>query len=417
MFRYRFSILVAVAFALLSLAQSAAAGEIYRVLHSFRGTNGSEPAAGVIFDATGNLYGTTNGGGAFGDGTVFQLVPAGGGNWTEHVLYSFCAAASCSDGTLPVGGLVLDSAGNLYGTTLLGGSQDNGVVFQLARGAGGKWTENVLYNFCTLQNCADGSQPLAALIFDASGNLYGTTTGGGTSGLGTVFELSPAANGAWKEKVLYSFCSATGCPDGAGPNGSLIFDSAGNLYGTTVRGGAYSKKYCIGTCGTVFELTRGSHGSWTERVIHSFRYSDGADPFTGLIFDGSGNLYGTTEMGGAYGNGVAFELSSGTEGTWTETVLHSFYARDASPHSNLALDQTGNLYGTIVYGGHFNEGILFKLSPNQNGKWTETVVHSLRQSSGNGGSAGVIFDSSGNLYGTTGGGGKNGDGVVYEVMP
>jgi uncharacterized repeat protein (TIGR03803 family) len=416
---HRFSPLTGIVFVILSLVPSAATGVTYKVLHSFNRTKGDLPASGVIFDTSGNLYGTTNSGGAFDGGTVFQLVPDGNGNWTEHVLYSFCASANCSDGGEPVGGLVFDSAGNLYGTTVRGGSQDSGVVFQLTPGAGGKWTENVLYNFCTLQNCADGSYPIATLILDASGNLYGTTTGGGTKSDGTAFELSPAANGTWNEKVLHSFCSSVGCADGNGPYGNLISDSFGNLYGTTIEGGVYSKN-CPYACGIVFELTPGKNGKWTEQVIHSFRFSDGAVPFFGLIFDNSGNLYGDAEVGGAHEGGVVFELSPGAKSLWTETVLHSFYAREASPYSNLAFDQKGNLYGTTLEAGHYMDGILFKLSPNSSGAWTETVLHSFNFEHGGEGSSGVsgvTVDSSGNLYGTTAVGGKNNEGVIYEITP
>src|ERR1039458_2304305 len=258
------------------------------VLHSFHnnGTDGFGPYyAGLIFDAAGNLYGTTLYGGSYGGapgtgGTVFELTPAAGGGWTEKVLYSFGNVAD-ADGANPFAGLVFDAAGNLYGTTYAGGTYRNGTVFELTPAAGGGWTEKVLHNFNN--NGTDGATPLAGLILDAVGNLYGTTQVGGTYNYGTVFELTPVAGGGWTEKVLHTFNGT----DGFEPSAGLIFDAAGNLYGTA---------------GVVFELTPVAGGGWTEQVLNN-----GAGP-GGLIFDAAGNLYGTTLEGGTYGLGTVFEL-------------------------------------------------------------------------------------------------------------
>jgi len=274
-------------------------------------------------DGAGNLYGTTREGGANKGGVVFQLAPSGTG-WSETVLYSFCSQSNCTDGANPAAGLIMDGAGNLYGTTIFGGtgSPANGTVFMLTPDPTGTvWTETVLYLFCSQTNCADGANPRAGLIMDATGNLYGTTQGGGGHGSGVVFELTPDPTGTvWTETVLYSFCSQTpNCADGSGPVAGLIMDAAGNLYGTTFRGGNGAD---IFGNGVVFELTPDPTGTvWTETVLYSFcsqtNCADGNLPLAGLIMDAAGNLYGTTSVGGSNfasscinGCGVVFELVS-----------------------------------------------------------------------------------------------------------
>ena len=222
----------------------------------------------------------------------------------EKVLGSF----NGSNGARPYAGLIFDASGNLYGTTNLGGTYNAGTVFQVSPRTGGGWKETVLRSF----NGADGENPFASLIFDAAGDLYGTTGAGGADNAGTVFELMPNAGRGWKEKVVFSFTVT----DGNGPYASLIFDPAGNLYGTTVGGGA--KGY-----GTVFELTPNAGGGWKEKVLRSFDGADGENPFASLIFDAAGSLYGTTETGGADRGGVVFELTP-SAGSWTETVLYDF---------------------------------------------------------------------------------------------
>ena len=263
------------------------------VLHSFKYTDGAAPTAGVVFDPAGNLYGTTSGGGAHeGAGTVFKLAHNPDGSWTESVLHNFCSRTNCSDGLGPEAGLVFDLVGNLYGTTFFGGP---GKVFKLTPNPDGSWTESVLHNFCSRTNCADGDAPSAGLIFEQAGNLYGTTLLGGVLNQGTVFNLTPNPDGRWTESVLHSFCSRTNCVDGERPVAGLIFDQAGNLYGTTFAGGAHEG------AGTVFKLAHNPDGSWTENVLHNFcsrtNCADGDAPSAGLIFDQAGNLYGTTSGG------------------------------------------------------------------------------------------------------------------------
>jgi uncharacterized repeat protein (TIGR03803 family) len=263
---------------------------------------------------------------AFGCGLAF-------GQTQYKVLWSF--GSGPNDGGGPVGSLIFDHSGNLYGTTEGGGTNMNGTVFELSPNADGSWTESILYSFCALTGCVDGSEPVAGLAFDSAENLYGTTLGGGANSCnsrlgscGTVFELSPTSSpgGPWTETVLYSFCpggSDGGCPDGAEPASQLTIDASGNLYGTTTVGGTN----IIG--GTVFELSR-SNGGWTHSVLYNFCANgqnhicpDGSDPLAGVTFDSAGNLYGTTRFGGAMkssGNGTVYKLSLGSNG-WTETLL------------------------------------------------------------------------------------------------
>jgi len=263
------------------------------VLHFFQeqGGDGRGPAYGnVIFDQAGNVYGTTESGGAYGYGTVYELTPSNGG-WTETILYNFTGG---SDGGVPYSGVIFDSAGNLYGTTFYGGTHDGGVVYQLAPSAYG-WAQSVLYTFDGYSN---NNAPAGGLIFDQAGNLYGTTTNSkGASGAGTVFMLSPA-DGQWTLSVMYSF---PGYP-GNGPYASLLMDAAGNLYGTTTMAGAYGK-------GSVFKLTPGS-GYWTYTALHDFNaFSDGFDVYGGVTRDQNGNLFGTAAYGGTYGYGIVWEIT------------------------------------------------------------------------------------------------------------
>lgn len=305
-----------------------ASGGQESILHNFSGNNrdGASPTYNTLTsDGVGDVYGTTYEGGSFGAGTIFAVTAAG----QERVLYSFTGA---TDGGFPYGGLIHDSAGNFYGTTSGRGSGTScpygcGTVFKLD--STGK--ETVLYNF--LGGTTDGAYPLAGVIRDSAGNLYGTTQGGGTSNLGTVFKIDTSGN----ETVLHSF---TG-PDGSLPYGGLIRDGVGNLYGTTYSGGF------VGSQGTVFKLA--ANGTFT--LLHSFTFNgvDGAFPTGSLVADSSGNLYGTTLLGGSVGAGTVFELDS----NGNETILHSFtYSTDGGyPYGSLARDSAGNLYGTTNQGG------------------------------------------------------------------
>jgi uncharacterized repeat protein (TIGR03803 family) len=429
------------------LAPGAWAQGKYKTLHTFTGgKDGSFPYAGLIFDAVGNLYGATEMGGkcfyASDCGVVFKLTASGDGSWTESVLHTFCSLTNCRDGAYPEATtLIFDAAGNLYGTTRGGGAYGGGTIFKLTPNSNGSWTESVLYSFCSLTNCSDGSLPYAGLIFDAAGNLYGATLGGGNQcfyaiGCGVVFKLTASGDGSWTESVLHTFCSLTNCSDGENPYAGLIFDQAGNLYGATEGGG--NQCFYNSSCGVVFKLTPNSNGNWTESVLYSFcsltNCRDGAYPeATTLIFDAAGNLYGTTGAGGPGGSGdcgVVFKLAPNTDGRWTETVLHGFTCgKDGGrPQAGLVFDRAGNLYGTTEFYGSSSCnygsgcGVVFRLTPSADGGWREEVLHIFLDHPGAWPYAGVILDAAGNVYGTTYGDAEYPTcshycGSVYEITP
>ena len=388
------------------------------VLYNFRlWKPGVQPASGLIWDSVGNLYGTTRWGGNANDcqnldggpscGVVFELTPKGDGSWSETVLHAF----NGKDGANPQGRLVWDSAGNLYGTTISGGYSGGtglGVVFRLSPGSDGKWNETVLHRFTLV----DGSFPYAGLIIDSAGNLYGTTLSGGSARWGTVFEISPALDGTWKYKVLHSFTGR----DGAQPAGSLVFDSKGNLYGTTSFSQSNSGEW--GTVFELSPTSGGQWKETVLHTFHSTgrREKQGYSPRTELIFDAAGNLYGTTNEGGMLG-GVVFELSSGSNGKWKEKVLHSFTGEDGyNPSSGLSFDTAGNLYGTTQLGGKWDLGVVFELTPSSGGIWKENVLHRFTGLRDGGlSTGGLLLDLRDNLYGTTVGGGTHHQGVVFEI--
>jgi len=348
------------------------------VLYSFTGgADGGSPESGVIRDASGNLYGTTHGGGASSAGVVYKLAGS-----QETVLYSFTGAA---DGSEPIAGVILDSAGNLYGATYGGGVARAGVVYKLD--AAGQ--ETVLYGFA---GAAGGTSP-DALERDSAGNFYGTAFSGGAANAGVVFKLSAAG----QETVLYSF---TGGADGGEPAGGVIQDSSGNLYGTAVVGGAAGY-------GVVYKLTAAGQ----QTVLHSFTAgTDGAYPYAGVVRDSAGNLYGDTSAGGTANAGVIYKVNA----AGTETVLYAFTggADGSEPNPGLIRDSAGNLYGTTYRGGASNAGVVFKVSPA--GK--ETVLYTFTGGADGGQpESGVIRDAAGNFYGTVAQGGSAGWGVVYTL--
>jgi uncharacterized repeat protein (TIGR03803 family) len=373
----------------------------------------------VIFDKYGNLYGETYKGGTYGTGTVFELSHVKGGGWTERVLHSF---GDGSDGQNPGAGLVFDATGNLYGMTRFGGAYGQGTVFKMARKPGGGWIEKVLHSFSV--NGTDGGYPEGSLVLDAEGNLYGTTVSGGAHFLGMAFELLPQADGAWIEKQLHSFDDNG--HDGVVPAGNIVLDAAGNLYGATQLGGANHK--CIEGCGAVFELSPKAEGSWTELILHSFNNNgDGSTPYAGVVIDGSGNLYGTTSAGGSNnvcpsGCGTVFELSPASGGTWTESILYSFGANETdgiSPRSPLTIGASGNLYGSTGTGGAYEYGTVFELT-SAAGNWTESILYSFTNDGTDGTdvTGSFSFDTAGNLYGTTYfGGNTDSGGTAFEITP
>jgi uncharacterized repeat protein (TIGR03803 family) len=409
----RFFLLVGVSLAVptaLALSLRAAkAAPVAEVIFSFGDEGGEYPATDLVMDAAGNLYGTTVTGGDWGSGTVFQLTRSDG-SWTENVLYSFTSGA---DGAQPYGGVTLDAQGALYGATVTGGTGmacegGCGVVYKLSR-TGNGWSQDVLYNFTGGE---DGSGPGAGLTFDGAGNLYGMTPTGGAFGLGVIYQLSPGPNAAWAQSVVHTF---TGGKDGAtGSAGRLLLDG-GNLYGVATVGGAHGK-------GTAFRLSPGPGGRWKFKTLHAFKGSPGAGlPYGALIRDAAGNLYGTTYYDGAYGYGTAYRLSPGSGDEWRERVLYSF--RNGSfggyPIGHLNLDASGNLYGTTSEGGFpgCSCGTIFKLTPAGDG-WQTSVVHQFRGApDGKYAYNGMVAGPGGTFYGSTVHGGAEDDGVVYEFKP
>jgi uncharacterized repeat protein (TIGR03803 family) len=399
---------VLLAFALAAQAQT------FTVLHSFRGQDGREPVAGLATDRAGNLYGTTIYGGQGNNGTVFRLTRRGSG-WIFAPLYSFSGG---NDGGEPDARVTIGPDGSLYGTTFAGGNRTCGyhspcgVVFRLRPPAtfcasvSCPWTEAVLYSFNPVSG---GYNPSAEVTFDQAGNLYSTTyygsLGSGCFGgdCGVVFELSPS-QGGWTETVLHQFTIS----DGQLPYAGVVFDQAGNLYGTTEYGG--------GGIGTVFELSPSGDG-WTHQILHTFHGSDGASPIGTLIFDTAGDLYGTTS-----GPGTVFQLTP-SDGSWSFATTFDLPGNGEGPESGLVMDASGNLYGATTGGGAYNEGTIFKLSPSGAG-WTYTSLHDFT-----GGPDGslpygpLVLDASGNIYGTASRGGdlndcsSDGCGTVWEITP
>lgn len=355
-----------------------------KVIYSFAGgADGASPQAEVIRDSKGNLYGTTLSGGTSGFGTVFTITKTG-----EKVVYTFTGGA---DGGNPSSTLVRDAQGHLYGVAFNGGAHGFGAVFEIT----GVGKEKVLYSFT---GGVDGSHPRGGLIRDAAGNLYGTTGAGGNFTLGTVFVLNPSG----VETVLHHFNNA----DGAGPYAPMIADSTGTMYGTTLGGGQHN-------IGTVFKITQ----SGTLTSLYSFGsvIPDGFEPKTPVIRDAQGNLYGVTEGGGNFSYGIVFKLTA----AGAETILYTFTggADGRYPDGGLLRDGKGNLYGTTSDGGNFSCapscGVVFQVTP----AGVEKVLYSFTQTSGAAPFAGLIPDGKGGGYGTTAGGGANNLGTVFRVGP
>ncbi len=366
------------------VATPSARAQTFTVLHNFTGgTDGAYPVAGLARDANGNLYGTTVYGGPSSHGTVFKVDT----NGTESVLYSFTGSP---DGAYPYAGLVRDATGNLYGTTYYGGTSGYGTVFQVDTSG----TESVLYSFTG--GTTDGCYPYGGLLQDKAGNLYGTTDGCGASGQGTVFNLSMAG----KETLLHNF--AGGSSDGAYPFWTrLLMDAEDDLYGVTQEGGTSND-------GVVYKL--GNNGTFT--LLYSFAggKTAGCYPYGTPAMDSAGNIYGTAEACGASGDGIVWKVSK----VGKEALLHSF-ARGSSdgeaPLAGVILDAKGNLYGDTWAGGTSGLGTVYELSK----KGTMTLLHSFVGSDGEFPVGGVTLDAEGNLYGTTYEGGTGNAGTVWRI--
>lgn len=389
-----------------------------KVIYSFSGgLDGAGPMSDLTIDAAGNLYGTTEYGGpegcTIGCGVVFELKRADDG-WKEVVLYSFTNKA---DSALPQAGVIFDNFGNLYGTTL-------GTVFKLTPNSRGEWTESVIYTF----GQSSGGGPLGDLVFDTQGNLYGTTAFGANGscsyqGCGAVFKLIPQNDGSWRETTLHVFTDADG--DGAKPSSGVVLDSAGNVYGTTSYGGTGS---CISGdpingptlgCGTIYKL-HPSGERWTETVLYSFVHESGYGvyPSSPVFFDHPDHVLGLTKAGGD-GLGTFFELKNTAKG-WQRDNAHIFFGPPGDgylPTGKLTADSAGNIVGVTSYGGALGNGTVFELRPLKNG-WREKIVYSFGAApDGTIPAAGLVSDSQGVLYGTTSRGGSFNRGTIYQLTP
>ena len=399
-------------FVILASLTSASADTRERILFTFQGASGANPAAPLVTDSKGNLYGTAANGCAYNYGCVFKLSHAGG-TWTESVLYSF----SGPDGATPGASVILDAAGNIYGTTSLGGDFNSGTAFKLTPSTSGPWTETVLHSF---GSGTDGYDP-SELILASTGDIYGITQFGGTASSGpdnggTVYRLS-FADGQWTETLLYSFPGEFLGPDGDLPFGGLAIDHAGNLYGVTQAGGTDGK-------GAVFVLARTGDGSYTERIIHSFHISDGDLPNSTPVFDSAGNLYGTTYFGGNTnlcppdGCGAIYELKKNVDGSWTEILLRELQKEDGwQAVGPVVFDHAGNLYAAAQAGGAYSWGSIYKLTPRTSAPWTENIVHNFTNNPDGASPSGILVNSSGSIFGTTGAGGSSQMGIIFEIAP
>ena len=391
------------------------AANTYTVLHYFGdGNDGWAPEAALIFDANGNLYGTTTVGGLGCLSPGCGIVFQLQPNSDGTWTETVLHNLRNTEGAMSHAPVVFDTQGNLYGTASNGGSSNQGSVFKLLRSSGGYWPALVLHSF---SSGLDGANPFGGVLLDNAGNMYGMTSAGGASSAGVAFSLSGQNIGA--ETVLRSFAGGN---DGNGPMSAPIADAAGNLYGTTYAGGASG-------AGTVFKLSPNRHGTaWTYTILHSFNAtpygsgSDGANPYGSLVLDASGNLYGTTVFGGAVAGGTVFKLSPNGDGSWTESIIYTFQGGTDgnNPYGGVVFDAAGNLYGTTASGGPGGRGTVFKLTPNYGG-WTETILHAFTGHADGGlPGAGVILDRAGNIYGTAAMGGHGGfenGGVAFKITP
>jgi uncharacterized repeat protein (TIGR03803 family) len=424
----------AVAIAVIGFGMQAAAASTYTVEHNFcvksNCTDGGQPTATPIADASGNYYGTTVTGGSTNNGTVYRM-SFDGTAWKTAVLHSFCLKTDCSDGAQPHGGLIMDSAGNLYGMTSSGGYNDAGAVYELSPN-GSKWTYTLLYKFCKKSGCPDGQNPYFASLsyqgaatgaaYDGTSPLYGTTQMGGANQDGVVFQLTPSG-GTWTESTVHDFCALANCIDGGLPFAGVVVDGSGNIFGTAPLGGVGESEDC---CGVLFELKHGAH--WTYTQLYNFCSDmvsmvclDGQGPLAPPMIDAMGNLYGTTALGGSHNLGTVYKVVPNGSNSKI-TTLYNFCPAKNCPDGDfpwtgaLTMDSAGTLYGTTSQGGgKANAGTVFSLSGPKLNKFNALVVFTGR----NGGAAqsGVTLDASGALYGVTQGGGKELNGVFYKIVP
>jgi uncharacterized repeat protein (TIGR03803 family) len=387
--------------------------QTFSVLHYFTGgTDGASPYAGVTIAPSGVLYGTAEGGGTYGAGTVFKLRQVNS-SWLYTPLYEFTGVSGES---FPQGGVVFGPNGALYGTTF-GDLETYGTVFELTPPPTFcgtvlcYWNQTVLHTFTG--TAGGGGPQVENLVFDSSGNIYGTTQAGGMYNAGTMFELTPSGGG-YTESILHSLGHGT---DGRNPLEGVVFDTAGNMYGTAPYGGTGNPEECTGSCGMVYQLVP-SNGGWVENVLVNFDVTNGKNPFANLIIDSSGNLYGTTASGGQNGGGVVYNLAP-SGGGFSYSVLYSFSS--CGSKGGLALDAASNFFGVCSGGGAHQDGWVFELTNCSQG-CSVIDLHDFSGSDGSGPYGAPVLDANGNLYGTTTSGGTgncngSGCGVVWEITP
>jgi uncharacterized repeat protein (TIGR03803 family) len=395
-----------------TMLASAWASPKFQVMHAFAGGNDAWGPVGVLtLGSAGNLYGNSFYGGStdcggYGCGTVFRLAPKNG-HWAETVLYNFADIIYAG----PSGPLAIDGEGNIYGAGTAWGYDNGqyygGELFQVLNNAG-TYTGSTLHSFVGGDD--DGAEPNAGLVRDSAGNLYGSTLAGGAlNDNGVIFQFHPNGDGTFTENLIYEFGQGkTDCP--VGP---MLMDKLGNLYGTTACSGAYGY-------GSVYKLSQ-ANGVWTFESIYDFTPSPnfGAPPNPGgLVMDSEGNLYGNTEYEGVYGVGSLYKLSP-TVGYWKFTLIHSFTGSTDGglPVGGVAIDGAGSLYGTTFSGGLFQYGTVYKFSPGPKGNWAESVLHNFANTTDGYNPQGVTLDSAGNIYGVSSYGGAHQDGIAWEITP
>jgi uncharacterized repeat protein (TIGR03803 family) len=385
-----------------------------KVIYSFGSfpNDGLNANGGLLLDKAGDIYGTTQdgGNGIYPSGTAFELIPQEDGSWAESIIYNFCSSLEqngfCADGQRPMAGLIADGQGNLYGTTYYGGPKDFGVVFELSPpGNGGVWTLELLYSFGTTQQ--DGNGPAGRLTWDSSNNLYGTTQN-------TVFEMSPVVGGNWSLTPLFTFCGGVSdCPSGYGPVAGVSFDKAGNLYGTTEYGGF------AGQWGILYKLSPPTSGNvWTEAVLDTFQPRSGGKPMSEVNFDAFGNLYLTTSTGEA--GGICGSVDK-YDAVTSQRQTYLFWAGGVgmdgcNPEAGVALNpETGTAYGSTFDGGSLGLGSIYRIAGSK-----ATDLYSFGQDGGADGyypTSSLTTDEHGNLYGVASAGGQYNHGVVFEITP
>lgn len=415
------------------LTTMTAFGEPEKVLYNFEGgADGADPyQSGVVMDKSGNLYGVVSADGlegscsGFGCGLVYELSPTSGGGWEKTTLHTFTGG---NDGGSPVGNLIIDAKGNLYGVTEQGGTGGCnsvlgvgcGVVFRMSPKSNGVWKYSVIHDFGN-----DGNYPNAGVVFDGAGNLYGTTQFGGdfVCDCGIVYQLVPVKKGTWTENTLYNFVGISqGGSDVSFPGSDVFIDAKGNIFGTGTGGGDVN---CNDGCGGVYELVLQENGTYQEQVLHAFTGGrDGFEPDGGVLLDSKGNVYGTTGFGGGtgcnnggFGCGTVFELRK-SGGGYEERIVFRFNGRNGyNPVADLYLDDNNNLYSTTTSGGAYSNGVAFRLT-RSSGKWKETVLHSFGSGSDGASSwASLTSDGKGGFFGTTRGGGTAQQGTVFQLLP